>query len=231
MDVPVDDAFEILAAAATLSDEDINEMLLADPARAVGHLNAIVSIIPRKMITARAEQLVRNEDAGKKSRMDDPVDDRADIGAEEAGNPASGSSVPMAPRLAPRQGEPAGTDKPARKGMGAANQKAYSKPRLSKMTAAVTLARVGNSNSARAVSIDNIEAALKKAGIPVARASLVTRLNRMKELGLLAWDKASRGQDITSTKGGIDHLAALRDRYLSEEELAFLKQRVPELFP
>ena len=99
------------------------------------------------------------------------------------------------------------------------------------MTAAVTLACIRKLNSNRAVSIDHIEATLNKAGIPVARASLVTRLNRMKEQGLLAWDKASRGQDITSTKGGIDYLAALRDRYLFEKELAYLKKGVPELFP
>lgn len=244
--MPGDDPFEIMTAVAGLSREHINAMLLSDPARAVDLFKAVVEIIPDRIVQERATQL-------SLQRVGTPKQNGDNSDARDRSSPAASADAPVIDDLNSKAGasdeaaETASPEAPVppskpptvparKKGRGkdagkAGGQMKFSKPRLSMMTEAVILARAQNQNSSRAVSIDHIETALTKTGIPVARPSLVTKLNRMKELELLDWDKASRGKDIKVTAGGRKHLETLRDRYLSDDELDFLKKGDSGLFP
>ena len=111
------------------------------------------------------------------------------------------------------------------------NPTALPKNRKSLMQEAVILGYTDRAGRSRAVTNDMIEAILKQAGfVDVARASLVTKLNRMKSLNTLTWNKDSRGGDVHITDEGRKHFKRLRDRLLTSEEMDLLEERVPELF-
>lgn len=94
----------------------------------------------------------------------------------------------------------------------------------------IILSAVQKVSTTGRTSYDQIEAALKRAGFDdIDRPSVVTKLARMKALGVLTWDATWRGNDIRITDAGREHYFKLRDRYLFKDDLAFLRQRIPEL--
>lgn len=203
-----DDVLDLLERLDNLLTEDsFDARRHRDPNRTEPRLISVISKIPQDLLIKRliAEGILHSSFAGDALQAKAEMSDRRSTPAPNTGS--SGETTSTAPV-------------------------ALTKPRKSLMQEAVILGFVAEAGRARAVSNDQILAALAKAGFPeVARPSLITKLNRMKAVKTLDWDDTSRGKDIRITDGGRAHLAKLRDHYLSEGELAFLRKGVPELFP
>jgi len=154
--------------------------------------------------------------------------------SEVAGNPAhhGSSAEPQGPRTT-TNGPDTRASKPAapRQTPIVSDLEKLPKNRKAMAQETVILGFIDQAGRNRAVSNDQIEGVLRRAGFGgIGRPSLVTKLNRMKTVGSLAWDDGSRGKDVRITDGGRQQFQKLRDRYLSTDDLDLLKANLPELF-
>lgn len=79
----------------------------------------------------------------------------------------------------------------------------------------------------RALGVTELHEALQEASLDVPRASLITKLNRLKkDVEYVAWDGKSNATDIRITDAGRTYLKELRNKWLSKSDVEFLSAAV-----